>query len=372
LAIFVLEVMTLAVTLGLGNVPGGQVTRSTTQLASGASVRVASDASNPIPASAVRALPGVTHVTGLSALTVDVAASPGAPSAGTTQIAGSDQTIFGNGAPALGQRAAGYSTDTAAYAAVQANPDLIIVNQKFLEHVAHPIPGTPALGQHMTLRNPATGADHQVTIVGIEADTPVDQNLVDFVAHPLVTQVAGVDVPTNVLFVAGRNGVNPDHLASVINGQFASNGADATSFRQSVSSALASRQQFLQLLGGFVAVGLLIGIIALGVVMVRAVRERRRDIGTLRALGLPRRGVRRAFLAEAGFVAVQGTLIGAALGTVFAWRLSSGTSASVFVVPWLPLAAMIAVTVVASLLAAIRPANQASKIPPAVALRTTE
>ena len=36
------------------------------------------------------------------------------------------------------------------------------------------------------------------------------------------------------------------------------------------------------------------------------------------------------------------------------------------------LAAMVAVTVVASLLAAIRPANQASKIPPAVALRTTE
>jgi putative ABC transport system permease protein len=372
LAIFVLEVMTLAVTLGLGNVPGGQITRSTTQLASGASLRVASDVSNPVPVTAVRALPGVTRVTGLSTATVDVAAGPGAPSAGTTQIAGSDQTVFGHGAPLLGQRAAGYSTDGAAYAAVQANPDLIIVNKKFLEHVAHPIPGTPRLGQHVSLRNPATGAGHQVTIIGIEADVPVDQNLVDFVARPVVTQLAGADVPTNLLFVATGRGVNPDHLASVVNGQFASNGADAMSFRQSAASALASRQQFLQLLGGFVAVGLLIGVIALGVVMVRAVRERRRDIGTLRALGLSRRGVRRAFLAEAGFVAVQGTLIGAALGTVFAWRLSTGTSASVFVVPWPALAAMVAVTVVAALLAAIRPANQASRIPPAVALRTTD
>jgi putative ABC transport system permease protein len=166
--------------------------------------------------------------------------------------------------------------------------------------------------------------------------------------------------------------VDVDRLARRINGEFVANGADATSFRALVTEALGARQQFFQLLGGFVAVGLLIGVIALGVVMIRSVRERRRDIGTLRALGLARRGVRRAFLAEAGFIAVQGTLIGVALGTVFAWRLSSGTSASVFAVPWSALALMAAVTVLASLLAAARPATLASRIPPAVALRTTE
>jgi putative ABC transport system permease protein len=128
----------------------------------------------------------------------------------------------------------------------------------------------------------------------------------------------------------------------------------------------------MQLLGGFVAVGLLIGVIALGVVMVRAVRERRRDIGTLRALGLSRGGARRAFLSEAGFLTVQGTVVGAALGTVFAWRLSTGTSTRAFTVPWLPLVVLVAVALAASLLAAARPANQASKIAPAVALRTTD
>jgi putative ABC transport system permease protein len=372
LAIYVLEVMTLAVTLGIGNVSSGQVNKSATQMASGASVRVASDVSNPIPAQSVNALPGVTHVTGLSTVAVDVAAGPGGPSAGTTQIAASDQPIFGNGAPVIGKRASAYPTDAAAYAAMQANPDLIIVNPKFLEHVAHPIPGTPTLGQHLTLRNPATGAERQVTIIGIQADIPVDANLIDLVGHPLLTQLAGPEVPTNLLFVKTGAGVNTDHLATSINGQFAANGADAASFHGLAAAALTTRQQFFQLLGGFVAVGLLIGVIALGVVMIRAVRERRRDIGTLRAIGLTRSGVRRAFLSEAGFVAVQGTLIGAALGTVFAWRLSSGTSATVFVVPWLPLLAMVAVTLVASLLAAFRPAARASNIAPAVALRTTD
>jgi putative ABC transport system permease protein len=372
LAIYVLEVMTLAVTLGIGNVSSGQVTKSAAQMASGASMRVASDVSNPIPAQSVSGLPGVTHVTPLSTVAVDVAAGPGGPTAGTTRIAASDQPVFGNGAPMIGKRAAAYPTDAAAFAAMQANPNLIVVNPKFLEHVAHPIPGTPTLGQHLTLRNPATGVERPVTIIGIQADIPVDANLIDFVGRPLMTQLAGPDVSTNLLFVKTNPGVNADHLATSINGQFAANGADAASFRSLTASALTTRQQFFQLLGGFVAVGLLIGIIALGVVMVRAVRERRRDIGTLRAIGLSRSGVRRAFLSEAGFVAVQGTLIGAALGTVFAWRLSTGTSATVFTVPWLPLLVMVAVTLVASLIAAFRPAARASAIAPAVALRTTD
>jgi putative ABC transport system permease protein len=372
LAIYVLEVMTLAVALGIGNVSSGQISQSTTQMASGASVRVASDSSNPIPAAAVGALPGVTRVTSLSTASVDVAATPGGASAGTIELAASDQPVSGRGAPVIGKRLPTYPTDADAFAAVQANPDLIVVNPKFLEQVAHPIPATPALGERLTLRNPATGAEHVVTIIGIQADVPVDANLVDFAARPLLTQLAGANVPTNLLFVTTGSGANVDQLVTRINGQFAANGADATSFRALTTDALASRQQFFQLLGGFVAVGLLIGVIALGVVMVRAVRERRRDIGTLRALGFQRRGVRRAFLAEAGFLAVQGTLVGAALGTVFAWRLSSGTSVRAFAIPWVPLVGMVAIALLASLIATARPASQASKIAPAVALRTTD
>jgi hypothetical protein len=58
-----------------------------------------------------------------------------------------------------------------------------------------------------------------------------------------MTQLAGADLSANVLFVTTGSGTNADQLATRINGQFASNGADATSFRALTSSALATRQQ---------------------------------------------------------------------------------------------------------------------------------
>ena len=59
----------------------------------------------------------------------------------------------------------------------------------------------------------------------------------------------------------------------------------------------------------------------LGVVMVRAVRERRRTVGVLRALGFPAGVVRRAFLLESSFVALEGILLGTALSIVTSYLL---------------------------------------------------
>ena len=67
------------------------------------------------------------------------------------------------------------------------------------------------------------------------------------------------------------------------------------------------------------ALGLLVGIAGLGVVMVRAVRERRRNIGVLRALGFQAGTVQRAFLTESSLVALEGILFGSALGLVTAY-----------------------------------------------------
>lgn len=73
---------------------------------------------------------------------------------------------------------------------------------------------------------------------------------------------------------------------------------------------------FFRLMQGFLALGLLVGVSGLGIVMVRAVRERRRDIGVLRALGFQAGTIERAFLAESSFVALQGLVLGALLGVL--------------------------------------------------------
>jgi ABC-type antimicrobial peptide transport system permease subunit len=109
--------------------------------------------------------------------------------------------------------------------------------------------------------------------------------------------------------------------------------------------------------------------------MVRAVRERRREVGVLRALGFSSVAVRRAFLAESSFIALEGIFIGVGLALITAWQLvntGSFGSGTTFTVPWAQLAILVVVTYIASLLATAAPAVQASRIRPAVALRITD
>jgi putative ABC transport system permease protein len=125
----------------------------------------------------------------------------------------------------------------------------------------------------------------------------------------------------------------------------------------------------------YLALGLLVGIAGLGVVMVRAVRDRRREIGVLRALGFLRHQVRRAFVLESGFVAFEGIVVGMVLALITAAQLISNGDFGrgvEFIIPWSQLAILLSSALVAALIATAWPAQQASQIPPAVALRIAE
>ena len=134
-------------------------------------------------------------------------------------------------------------------------------------------------------------------------------------------------------------------------------------------------RQIFQLFEGYLAMGLIVGIAGTAVVMIRAVRERRRQIGTLRALGFGARPVGRSFAIESAFIAIEGTVIGALLALVTLYdivSLSDSFGQLTFSVPYLQLGVLLTATVAASLLATVWPAASASRIRPAVALRTTD
>jgi putative ABC transport system permease protein len=173
------------------------------------------------------------------------------------------------------------------------------------------------------------------------------------------------------------DGQDPDRVADLLTGAFVANGVDAESFRAEIDGELAENNGFFNLMQGYLALGLLIGIAGLGVVMVRAVRERRREIGMLRAMGVRSRTVRRAFLLEATFVAVQGAAIGISLGLITSYEVlvnssTFGEQALGFSVPWAALAVIVVAPLVASLVAVAAPATQASRILPAEALRIAD
>ena len=223
------------------------------------------------------------------------------------------------------------------------------------------------------MRDPQSGAVRQLHVAGLVEDG--FGSITTLMSERTAVDVFGPRASPNLLYLTTAPGTDDDALATAINGRFLANGADATSFRHQVRDSLARQQQFFQLIRGYLALGLLVGIAGLGVVMVRAVRERRREIGVLRALGFSRVAVRRAFVAESAFIALEGIMIGAVLAVVTAWRtVGSGAFGDSlrFSVPWVELLVLLAVTFVASLLATAAPALQASRIRPAVALRTAD
>jgi ABC-type lipoprotein release transport system permease subunit len=119
-----------------------------------------------------------------------------------------------------------------------------------------------------------------------------------------------------------------------------------------------------------------VGIAGIGVIMVRAVRERRRQVGVLRAIGLSKGTVALSFIIEASFVAVAGTLMGVAIALVSSWGLTT-TDASwargfEYGIAWSDIVIVVALAVFASLVAAVLPARAASDIRPASALRIAD
>src|SRR5438034_10722848 len=111
--------------------------------------------------------------------------------------------------------------------------------------------------------------------------------------------------------------------------------------------------------------------------MVRAARERRHEIGTLRAMGLQGRVVSRAFLIEAFFIAAGGVAIGTSLALITAYQVVVNSSAfsvssDSFTIAWVALILIAVVPTAFALAAAGQPARAVGRIRPAVALRIAD
>src|SRR5436189_6263473 len=151
-------------------------------------------------------------------------------------------------------------------------------------------------------------------------------------------------------------------------------GLQTIDIREQIGQAFNASQQVLTLMEAYLGIGLLVGIAGLAVITLRAVVERRTQIGALRAIGFTRRMVLSVFLLEIALIAVLGIGIGVALGIVFAYKIYVVYFADiiVFSVPWPQLLVIIGGASAAAVASTAQPAVRASRIPPAEALRYIE
>jgi putative ABC transport system permease protein len=287
---------------------------------------------------------------------------------------GIDESFLRYGSPMLSARGSGYASDADVFRAVIADPSLIIVDDSFLQDGGGPKSHSPEPGDEVTMVNGA-GKRHEMTVAGVLRT--------DFTNHGSIMQRALVrdflapDTTENRDMVRVASGHDPATVAKELTTTLVANGAKAQTFEARVTEVLSRQTSFIGLMQLYLGFGLLIGIAGLGVVMVRAVRERRREIGMLRAMGFSAGVVRSAFLAEATFIAVQAVATGVGLGLVTAYQVAVNSNAFSdaklsFTVSFVSLAAICVVPMVASLLATLVPARRAAAIRPAMALRIAE
>jgi putative ABC transport system permease protein len=299
-------------------------------------------------------------------------------------VVGADPQLSQAGLFPLSRRLGRLGDDPAVWRTVQSDPGYVILDNFLGQENGGPGSITYQPGDTLTVTDPATGKAESKTIAGVLKSGQGFYGVgnTGFVSPIIMSQQAaraqfGSGAKLASAMVKPAAGVTDQALAAELQGQYLPEGLVATQIRDQVESGLAANRGFFQLMQGFLALGLLVGIAGLGVVMVRAVRERRRNIGVLRALGFQSGTIQRAFLTESTFVALEGIVLGAALSIVTSYLLFKNdeelnASGVGFPIPWASIAVLVATAAVASVLATVWPARQASKIRPAVALRIAD
>jgi putative ABC transport system permease protein len=246
-------------------------------------------------------------------------------------------------------------------------PDFKLQGFVLEDEVFDPIP--------LQTRDPQTGKTLRVTVIGILEETaPYAMNGISTSQRTLAAAYGDRVRPT-AYYYALAEGADPRAVAPKLESAFVANGLEADALEEVLEDLISVQWTFNRLIQGFMGLGLIVGIAALGVISARAVVERRQQIGILRAIGFRKRMIQVSFLIESSFIALTAIVVGTGLGIVIGMNVvndaasQSSWSEIELVVPWLNLTIIFAAVYAAALLATLAPAVRASRIYPAEALR---
>jgi putative ABC transport system permease protein len=183
---------------------------------------------------------------------------------------------------------------------------------------------------------------------------------------------ATLPIGTTILAKAAP-GADALAVAREIQRELFSQGAEATTIKEMVNASVDSGQAFTDMIRLVMGIGLLVGVLSLGILGLRAVIERRRAIGMLRALGYRPGQVLAGMVSEALITATCGALVGIGVGVPLSAVMINGyLPGAQLEIDGSTLALIVGVLFLAVLAVTIPPALQAARLPVVEALRVED
>ncbi|HYI15272.1 MAG TPA: FtsX-like permease family protein [Thermomicrobiales bacterium] len=314
--------------------------------------------------------------------------NPGEQEWSNTAIRSLDQSFIENAEIPLEARAPGYESDAAVWDALKAGQDVAVIDSIAFEgddfgsgSNRYVVPDGIELDDEsipafeVELYSARTGETQAVTVIGL-IDSQVSTMTGLFLPQPAFDELYGQpDISRVYVRLTDHQANDAGEVAKDIEAALLTSGVQAESIREAIDEDASFANGFFQLLQGFMGMGLLVGIAALGVISFRSVVERRQQIGMLRAIGYQRNMVAASFLIESIVVAMLGVISGTFLAIVLSYNLinsnafGDGQTFETFVIPWGTVVFFIAASLVAAAVMTWVPARKASSVPIAEALR---
>ncbi|MEZ4522192.1 MAG: FtsX-like permease family protein [Thermomicrobiales bacterium] len=303
-----------------------------------------------------------------------------------TPLNGVDQAYAENTVMPIEYRAPGYDSDEAVWEAIANDPTVAVIDtfsvgggfgssdEQFFVPLSATDSDTKSLEPiQVEIEDPSSGRSTTITIIGI-VDSEISTIFGLYMNNQVIEDLYGTpDVNQIYLQLSDGSLEHTREVAREIESALVESGVQAESMEEQLEEQAQVQTGFIDLIQGFMALGLLVGIAALGVISFRAVVERRQQIGMLRAIGFQRNMVAATFLIEAMVVATLGVLSGLILGLILSRNLITssevGADFDSFVVPWSQIGIFLGIALVAAILMTIIPSRNAASVPVAEALR---
>lgn len=309
------------------------------------------------------------------------------------RVIGDDDEFLRTAKLPLKYRAAGYETDAAVIQALRTDPTVAIVDDSLV--IGTNDFGGPAASDEFTLARVIKASGFAPVAVTVKNPRGGDDLHLKVIGS-LEPQVTGILFPLTGMHTNRQNidrlfgGGDAENFfvklegdvskretvtaANAIESTLLERGVQASSIQERIDDSAAQGTAFQYLFEGFMGLGLIVGIAALGVIAIRTVVERRQQIGMLRAIGYSRRLVALSFFLESSFIALGGVTMGLVLGTALSYNLLTSPAftdgaAIDFNVPWIRILVICSIAYGASALMTILPARAASRVAVAEALR---